>query len=156
MRMQLAKVALLLLVLSRAVCVWAQTGGTDDRSMDARVIRVVRDPHNGMRWLLERGTRNPGGPGRMILLSDGNKSQVELSKSSDVKDHVAQRPVIRSGDRLVVEERSPLIEARLEAISLGAAVPGAEFNARLAIGGKVVRAIAIEAGRAAFAAQGVR
>jgi flagella basal body P-ring formation protein FlgA len=59
-------------------------------------------------------------------------------------------PVIRTGDSVVLEESSPLIEARLEARALGPAACGAEFKARLAIGGKIVRAVALGKGRAAF------
>ena len=63
-----------------------------------------------------------------------------------------QHPLIRSGDRLVIEENSAVVEARLEAVALGPAAVGAEFKARLAIGGRVVRAVALGPGRASFVA----
>jgi hypothetical protein len=65
----------------------------------------------------------------------------------------AAAPVIHSGDALVLEESTPLVEARLEARALGPAICGGEFNARLAVGGKVVRAVALGKGRAAFVSQ---
>jgi flagella basal body P-ring formation protein FlgA len=50
-----------------------------------------------------------------------------------------------------VEESSPVVEARLEAVALGPAVVGSAFNVRLKIGGKIVRALALAPGRAALA-----
>ena len=62
-------------------------------------------------------------------------------------------PVIRAGDRLIVEEHTAVVEARLEAVALGPAASGSPFQVRLTIGGKVVRAVALGPGRAAFAAE---
>jgi flagella basal body P-ring formation protein FlgA len=59
--------------------------------------------------------------------------------------------VIRAGDRLIVEENTAVVEARLEAVALGAAAPGSTFNVRLRIGGRVLRAVALGPGRAALA-----
>jgi hypothetical protein len=139
-----------------ASSVWEQAidAAGPNRAADAAAVRVIRDPHNGICWLLERDSENPGGPGRMVLLND-----LEGTKAGSLRTPV-QLPmayqgspplVIRSGDRLVIEEHSALVEARLEATSMGLAVQGAEFNARLAIGGKVVRAVALAPGLAAFA-----
>jgi hypothetical protein len=146
--------SLLLLMTLCAVFVWAQAAATGDRNtaVDAQTIRIIRDPHNGIRWLLERAAGNPGGPARLILLDDPEATSSDSSKILGASTQAARPNVIHAGDRLVIEERSALVEARLEAVSLGTAVPGAEFNARLAIGGKVVRAVALEPGLAAFAA----
>jgi flagella basal body P-ring formation protein FlgA len=59
--------------------------------------------------------------------------------------------VIRTGDALLVEEHTAVVDARLEAVALESAAKGARFKTRLEIGGKVVRAIAISPGRAGFA-----
>lgn len=58
------------------------------------------------------------------------------------------RPAIHPGERLIVEENTSVVEARLEAVALGPAAIGAPFDARLAIGGRVVRVVALGAGRA--------
>jgi predicted secreted protein len=58
--------------------------------------------------------------------------------------------VIHTGDLLVVEENTAVVEARLEAVALGPAWAGSSFDVRLKIGGKVVRAIALASGRAVF------
>ena len=55
--------------------------------------------------------------------------------------HSRRRPVI-------VEEHTAVVEARLEAMALGPAAVGGAFRARLRMGGKVVRAVALGPGRA--------
>jgi hypothetical protein len=60
------------------------------------------------------------------------------------------RPVIRAGDRLIVEEHTALVDAVLEARALTPAAPGSAFDARLTVGGRVVRAVALGPGRAAL------
>jgi hypothetical protein len=54
---------------------------------------------------------------------------------------------------VIVEENSPVAEARLTAVALESATIGSAFNARLEIGGKVVRAIAVGTGQALFRPQ---
>ena len=66
-------------------------------------------------------------------------------------------PVIHAGDRLIVEENSSVVEARLEAVALGPAAVGSLLQARLRIGGRVVRVVALASGRAEFQSEiGVR
>jgi flagella basal body P-ring formation protein FlgA len=60
-------------------------------------------------------------------------------------------PVIHSGDRVIVEENSARVEARLGAVALNPAVSGSPLNVRLTIGGNVVRTVALGPGRVAFA-----
>jgi flagella basal body P-ring formation protein FlgA len=60
----------------------------------------------------------------------------------------APQPVIRAGERLVVEENSKFIEARLQGVALNPAPIGSVFDVRLSIGGKVVRVVALGPGRA--------
>jgi len=100
-------------------------------------VREIRDPNTGLSWRLERDTRNPAGPGRMVAAA---------------QDPMAQpKPlVIRSGDAVLVEERTPIVEGSLEAVALEAAAAGSRFNVRLKIGGGVVRAVALAPGRAAL------
>ena len=118
------------------------------------ICRMIRDPHTGMLWLLKRDAGNPAGPGRMVLLNreDGAQFESAIAKGgTPMMSREVQHLVIRSGDRLVLEENSSIVEARLEAIALGPAAEGAEFKVRLAIGGKVVQAVALGPGRAEFA-----
>ena len=112
------------------------------------VVREIEDPHSGDRWLLVRQAEYPGGPGRLLLARwtslDGN-SPVALA----VRPHVA--PVIRAGDRVTVEEHTARVDAVLAAVALGSAAPGALLRVRLAVGGRVVQAIATAAGHATLA-----
>ena len=125
------------------------------------VVRAIDDPYTGNHWLLERDPNHPGGPGRLVLLprttsADGHNDESKDGKAPGVTlaaALAALTPVIRSGDRLVVEETTAVVEARLEAVALGPAVQGADFEVRLQIGGKVVRAVALGPGRAVFADQ---
>ena len=128
-----------------------------------QAIRVIQDPHTGMRWLLERTPNNPGGPGRMVLLPHGQtvlpngQTAEEASVDSGSgrgRGKTIARSIIRAGDLLVVEEHSEVVDARLEAVAMGSAGKGASFNVRLSIGGKVVRAIAVGPGHAVLAPSG--
>jgi hypothetical protein len=117
------------------------------------------DPQTGHRWLLERQMSEPGGPGRLVLagVSAGSNerpnagSRAAVAGKGAAGKSAAEIPVIRAGDRLVVEESTPVAEARLEAIALSPASAGLPLRVRLKIGGKVVRAIALAPGRAKLA-----
>ena len=121
------------------------------------IIREIDDPSSGQRWLLVRDDAHASGPGLLLLAGGGR----DLNRAGPVAggaqvpvqipvQAAADPPVIRSGDRVQVEEHSATVDARLEAVALTPAWPGTAFNARLAIGGKVVRAVAVGPGRAAF------
>jgi hypothetical protein len=105
-------------------------------------VRELDDPNTGKRWLLLRDSANPAGPGRWVRGPDSAGVRVPGLVPG------ALVPVIRSGDRLIVEQDSALIHARLEAMALGSAAPGAAVNVRLRIGGRVFRAVALGPGRA--------
>jgi hypothetical protein len=62
-------------------------------------------------------------------------------------------PVIRVGDRLIVEEHTAVVDAVLEARALNPAAVGAPLDVRLTIGGNVVRVVALGSGRAALVAE---
>ena len=166
MKIRILKTGLLiLLIVSYADLAKAQGVDVSEplKTLNSNAIRVIRDPHTASRWLLERDPARPGGPGRMVLLSLEDGRQFEsakvvggISNGTVRANRILPGPVIRSGDRLVVEENSALVEARLEAVALGQAVEGAEFRVRLAIGGRIVKAVAIGRGRASLAADAGR
>jgi hypothetical protein len=129
-----------------------------EQPVDGTVIREIDDPHTGDRWLLVRDSIRPGAPGRMVLIAAGTSplrraAQVGTAPVAPLLAIRAQAvPVIHAGDRLIVEENTRRVEVRLEAVALGQAVSGAPLNVRLAIGGNVVRTVALGPGRATFAA----
>jgi hypothetical protein len=118
----------------------------------ARLFREIDDPHSGARWFLVRDSVNPGGPGRMELAQPGRGSDDREKRV--VGQPIGQDwagPIIRTGDRLLVEGHSPTADVYLEGVALGPAESGAALGVRLRIGSKVVRAVAAGPGRAALA-----
>ncbi len=105
----------------------------------ARILREVKDPHTGETWLLLQNAVDPAGPGRMVRSGQGAAAGTRQQ---------AETPIIRSGDRLVVEERGAVVEAQLEATALEPAASGSALRARLKIGGRVIRVVAVAPGRA--------
>jgi len=115
------------------------------------LVREIDDPNNGDRWLLSRNDRYPGGPGRLVRAAvDRNEHGGAPSRAAGRAGAAAFNPVIRVGDRLIVEEHTARVDAALEALALGPAAAGSAFDVRLKMGGKVVRAVALAPGRAAF------
>jgi hypothetical protein len=118
-------------------------------------VREIVDPANGDRWLLVRDSATPGGPGRLIRVpkttETGSVMDARQSDSGAFGAVSTYRPVIHSGDSLVIEQSSPVLEARFAAVALETAPAGARFRARLQATGAVVHAIAIASGRAALA-----
>ena len=126
--------------------------------LPGRFIRVIEDPNLGDRWMLCRNLEHPGGPGLLLYVAaqsavKRNRPGGAQSTNSLEGDPAAIRPVIRAGDRVIVEENSAVAEARLAAVALESATAGSAFNVRLEIGGKVVRAVAMRTGQALFQPQ---
>lgn len=123
----------------------------------AEVIRQIDDPSTGDRWLLTRDPSRSGGPARFVRVVGGaaGTSIAHLAKGKDrplvSSTQRRPQPVIRSGDRIILEESTSKVDARFEAIALGSAGVGSPLRARLVLGGKVVQAVALGSGRAAFA-----
>ncbi len=123
-----------------------------------QVVRVIDDAATGDRWLLMRDASDPGGPGRMMRAAsagstngfEGEAARTEAVRVAKKVVRPATAPVIRAGDAVIVEEHSAVVDARLEATALESAAVGAEFEARLKIGGKAIRVVALGPGRAAL------
>ena len=130
-------------------------GGQNPGVHPSDVFRAIDDPHSGVRWLLLRDAKNPGGPGRMVRTGSSSLSQSGQEKRK-VGTETPLVPVIRPGDKLMVEEHTATVEAHLEGVALGTARAGSPLEVRLRIGGRVVRAIALAPGRAALVTAEVR
>jgi hypothetical protein len=111
------------------------------------IVREIDDPHTGARWILMLNPEHPGGPGILEHLEGGPGTLFE-GQAAIGTIQPEFRPVIRAGERLIVEEDTAVAEARLEAVALGSAAIGSIFEARLTIGRVVVRVRAIAPGRA--------
>ncbi len=126
-------------------------------SSSGEVVREIDDPNTGDRWKLMRDAAHPEGPGRLMLAARPGIEPVSVKTAGGKQQAISAtkgtpfHPVIHAGDKLIVEEHTGVVEARLEAVALGPAAQGAVFKARLKIGGKVVRAVAVSVGHAVFA-----
>jgi hypothetical protein len=115
------------------------------------IVREIDDPHTGERWLLMRNMEFPGGPGRFVLATADRKvARGASGRLIDQLDEAQVIPVIRTGDWLIVEEHTAVVDAILEARALNPASAGAPLDVRLTIGGNVVRVVALGPGRAAL------
>jgi hypothetical protein len=142
--------------VSRAQALLSSGGqGQVESLAQGEIVREIDDPHSGDRWLLMRNARVPGGPGRLVLVSaDRRGIGGAPAQAATETEEARPRSVIRAGDRLIVEEHTPLVDAVLEARALNPAAIGSAFDVRLTIGGRVVRALALGPGRATL--QGAR
>lgn len=128
------------------------------------VLREIDDPALGDRWLLVRNPQNPAGPGRLLRFHDEGAGGL-ANRNEELAAVVAEAqalalplvslpvvrpalPVIKNGDRIVVEEHTAVADMRLSAVALGPAAVGGSFYARLEVGGRVMRVEALGAGRA--------
>ncbi len=118
---------------------------------EVQTLRQIEDPSTGDLWLLVRDPSRPAGPARLVLARQRLSIRAAGSVARAQLSSPAERPVIRTGDALMVEEHTAVVDARLEAVALQPAAKGAHFKARLKIGGKVVRVVAISPGHASFA-----
>jgi hypothetical protein len=112
----------------------------------SEIFREVDDPSLGTIWVLLRDPAAPGGPGRWVSATESN--EIPRGGTKERVRTAARIPMIRAGEPLLVEEHSAVVDARLEATALCSAAKGDELQARLKIGGKVVRAVVAAPGRA--------
>ncbi|HEV2486417.1 MAG TPA: hypothetical protein VGT08_12865 [Terracidiphilus sp.] len=128
-----------------------------EQSVASIVFREIYDPNSGDHWLLIHDPIRPGGPGRMVLASIASVKAGQPGPDGAIPAGLRQvnraqpLPVIHSGDRVIAEENTARVNARLEAVALGPAVSGSPLNVRLTIGSNVVRAVALGPGRVSFA-----
>ena len=116
------------------------------------VLREIDDPVTGDLWLLVRDPVRPAGPGRLLLVRHGDRLKAGAGGKTLPPVRVVAQPIVRAGGQVLVEEHTPVVEARLEAVALEPAVQGATFRARLTIGGTVVRVTAVSPGHAVLGA----
>jgi hypothetical protein len=115
--------------------------------VNGQVVREIDDPHSGARWLLMRDPNHPTGPGRLVPVA---QLRDQVPQQKPISAPRRPMPVIRTGDHLIVQEDTALVEVRLEAVALSPAVVGSPLKVRLKIGGVVAWAVAIAPGHAAF------
>lgn len=153
-----AKVGLLALAFMGNLCAQSANHAAADTaaarvaapsSLDGDVLREIDDPTTGNRWLVLRNPKHPAGPGRVVLTQPRTNYRERNSQATQPV-RTEQGPIIRTGDVVTVEEHTPLLDLRLQAVALEPSLTGAYFTARLKIGGKVMRVMALAPGRAVF------
>jgi hypothetical protein len=138
------------------------SGQTDGSSRgSARSLLSMDDSPTGSRWLLIRDPAHPAGPGRLVYAPNVRAEDPASVPGKTVERNLRDtRPplplVIRGGDALIVEDDDDgNAKVRLEAVALGPATLGANFQARVKIGGASIKVVALAPGRAKIAAQTV-
>ena len=122
-----------------------------------RLLRAIDDPSVGTSWLLYEDAEHPGGPARLVQVALGEAGAGRASSRAKEMPDDSRHPIVHAGDRLTVEEHTPVADSKLAAVALSQAREGEEFEVRLEIGGRVLKAVAEGAGRARLAGEsGVR
>ena len=129
-----------------------------------QILGQMEDPATGQRWLHLREPGHPGGPERLVLLAGPVPSRRLVARLGESGEGAAAsirkallpsksaRYLVRSGDHLVIEEHTPVVDARLEAVALGSVrSPGEALRVRLVPGGNVLEVMVLGPGRAVFA-----
>ena len=121
----------------------------DPNIASTSIVREINDPHSGVRWLLLVNALHPGEPGRMVR-ADTFRGEFQKPKAAGQKAPALFQLAIHAGERVIVEEHSQVVDARLDAVALNPAAVGGVVRVRLAVGGRVVRALAVDTGRVAL------
>jgi hypothetical protein len=113
------------------------------------MVREIDDPNTGIAWQLKHDDSHPGGPGLLVPIA---ATRIRNSSAEGVGLPAAvpapRLPVIRAGDRLIVEENTAAVDLRLEAKAMAAARVGDSISIRLTLGGGMVRAKVTGPGKA--------
>lgn len=114
------------------------------------VARIARSGSSC--WILTRDRDDPALPG-LWQRGSGPDCKNPQPAGVSVASHAYAPLVIRAGDRVIVEDHSPMVDARLQAIALQSAHAGESLRARLVAGGGMVRVLAEGPGQAVLAPQ---
>jgi hypothetical protein len=114
---------------------------------------AIIDPCLGTRWQRMADSRHPGGPARMVVTARGPALTAEHPDGQGSRSLTMPPTVIRVGDLLLVEQRSRVLVAHLEAVALEpAAVGRVGRNSEMSANGPVIRVEASGAGQARWIA----
>jgi len=117
-----------------------------------QVSREWVDPCLGSRWQLKVNPAHPSWPGRVMLVDAGGggssirapKRWLPKADSANARGTVwaalstptdLSPPVIRSGDRVVVDQRSKVMQAHFQAVALETAGVGERLRVRISTSG---------------------
>lgn len=89
--------------------------------------RELVDPCVGAHWKLVSDPVHPEQPGKLVLLNEGSVGHQYLPQG-------AEKPIVRSGERVVVEQETQRLHSRLYAVALESAATGQRVRVRLVTG----------------------
>lgn len=115
----------------------AKVNGVQSRGL------VFEDPFTGATWRVESDPRFPGGPGKLVRIILGLRSDGPTA-------------LIRAGETVRILQDTSNLQADLEAIALSSGALGDSVKVRLQFGGRVVVARITSAGRAVLLANGTQ
>ena len=119
---------------------------------EARAMRIIEDPATHRRWVLERNSDHPAGPGLLIpVRGDGSCCFCSIEETPSRRTGFQIQPIVHAGDALVLVEDARNWHAEMEAVALSYGSPGDSIMVRLRIGGKVTRATVVSRTRAVVA-----
>lgn len=114
---------------------------------NGEALREIDDPATGKRWLVMRDPNHPAGPGRLVLV----QRRTDCREMPCIPNQPVPEPlIIHSGEAVTVEEHTPVLDMRLQAVAVESSLKGRYFKARLKIGGKILCVIAVAPGHAVF------
>ena len=127
---------------------WAVAQTPEARNADGVSFAQSQETAPFSCWILMRDRAHPDHPGRWLTGTNCEGPKTPLAIRAH---HAGVEPqlLIQAGEHLIVEDHSPVAEARFQAIALEKAHLGESFRVRLAVvGGATVRAILISNQRA--------
>jgi hypothetical protein len=137
----------LMLCFSTAASLTAQQESNQGSAIG---VRIVNDPASAC-WVLQRTSSDKAGPGHWVQLSPIACRESPSRVSTDV--HAPLPFVIQTGSRLVIEQHTQTVDARLLAQAMGPARMGQTVQVRLIPTGAVLLVVVTGPSRAGFAAR---
>lgn len=125
---------------------------------ESRIVREIEDPSTGRHWFVVRNVQHPEGPGLLVPVAGPFLRRTARTAAFTLllgnSPTPIPKPEVRAGDRLILEEHTAVLDARLEAVALTPARTGEPLRVRLTLGGHVVRARLLHAGLAEWMDEG--
>lgn len=110
-------------------------------AQERSAMRSFDDAATGGKWVLQRGTEHPGGPGRLVqVMGKAGTHDFDVART--------ERLIVRAGSRVLVSETTATATACLDGVALNPAARGELVKVKLTVGGWMVRAIVKAPGRA--------
>ncbi len=105
---------------------YAACAATPREVLRSELRSAITDPCLGDQWELVVNAQNPEAPGRLIRTNIHQTQRLQT-----VQPAAPHRMVIRPGDRVLVHQTSPVMDAQFQAVALESARAGDVFRVQL-------------------------